>query len=383
VWAWLLARALDRPTRGRFVAVGAGIALLVLIRPANQVLVPLAVVAPLVAYIAWRRRFALAAVCVVAAVLPLAAWALYNGVRYDDATVARGGRAWVPFLQVFTSNRTISPENGPASQRLASLIEQEVLSRDPHAGLDVTLDAYLQNGSNYETVRLIALSDAVLGRGENYAVLFDSATEAIRAHPGVYFRGVADTFWEFMRQKPLRENIAPREQTAPAAPAPTFESDGAVLPNPQATVLVDGVPYGFVWCASDYIDSCTLADPSQAFQDPATQERYREVVARVRAWDAQLPTRAGASFVPEVLNRITPRFPTPPLLLALGIVALVWRRPRGWPTIVLLWVAAFLVLLIHAASQGVAPEFALPVYPVFIVTALAALAGDRGGQPDR
>jgi hypothetical protein len=70
-------------------------------------------------------------------------------------------------------------------------------------------------------------------------------------------------------------------------------------------------------------------------------------------------------------------------LLALGIVALVWRRPRGWPTIVLLWVAAFLVLLIHAASQGVAPEFALPVYPVFIVTALAALAGDRGGQPDR
>jgi len=47
-------------------------------------------------------------------------------------------------------------------------------------------------------------------------------------------------------------------------------------------------------------------------------------------------------------------------------------------TIVLLWLAAFLVLLIHAASQGVAPEFALPVYPIFIVAALGALAGDRG-----
>jgi hypothetical protein len=383
IWAWLLARAMDRPAAGRFMAVGAGIALLVLARPANQVLLPLALAAPLVAYVAWRRRFALAAVCFVAAVLPLAAWAVHNGIRYDDATVARGGRAWVPFLIVFTGNKTISPENGPASERLAALIEQQVLPGEPHTGLDVTLEAYLRNGSNYETVRLIALSDSVLGRGENYDVLVDSAVEAIRAHPGVYFPGVADTFWEFMRQKPLRENVAPREQTAPEPPPPTFESDGNVLPNPQATILVDGVPYGFVWCASDYIDSCTLVDPSRVFTGPATQERYREVVSQIRAWDAELPSREGVDVVPEILNRITPRFPTPVLWLAVGVVALLWRRQPGWRTIVLLWVAAFLVLLIHAASQGVAPEFALPVYPVFIVTALCALAGDRGGQPGR
>jgi hypothetical protein len=43
------------------------------------------------------------------------------------------------------------------------------------------------------------------------------------------------------------------------------------------------------------------------------------------------------------------------------------------------------VRLIHAASQGVAPEFALPLYPIFIVTALGALAGEstvrRGRTP--
>ena len=323
----------------------------------------------------------LAAACVLAAVIPLAAWAVHNGERYDDTTVARGGRAWVPFLQVFTANRTISPENGPASERLSALIEEHVLPLQPHAALDVSPDVYLRNGSNYETVRLIALSDSILGRGENYDVLFDSALEAIREHPGVYFRRVGDTFWEFLRQKPLRENVAPREQTAPEAPAPTFESDGDVLPNPQATILVGGVPYGFVWCASDYIDSCTLAKPAQVWPERAAQERYREVVAQVRAWDAELPAREGVSFVPELLNRITPRYPTPVLWLAVGIVALVWRRPRAWRTIVLLWAAAVLVLLIHAASQGVAPEFALPLYPVFIVTALGALAGDRGPRP--
>jgi len=356
--------------------VGAGMAVLVLIRPANQILLPLALI-PLLAPVAWRRRIAWSGACLAGALALLGAWAAHNGVRYDDTTVARGGRAWVPFLRVFTDDRTISPENGDASRRLAALIESHVLAKPPHARLHVPLDAYLRNGSNYETVRLIALSDEVFGKGDDYGVLFDSALEAIRAHPGTYARGVAHTFWQFLVQRPLREGIAPRVQTEPAPPSRTFVSDGVVLPNPQAYVLVEGVPYGFVWCASDYIDSCTLSDPALVWADPRTQNRYREIVAQVRRWDAELPSRTGVAFVPEILNRITPRFPRPPLWLAVGLVALVVRRPVGWRTIVVLWVGAFLVLLVHAASQGVAPEFALPLYPVFIVTALGALAGER------
>ncbi len=379
LWALLLAHTLDRPSTWRFVALGAGVAALVLTRPANQVLIPVAL-APLLLPVSWRRRLTWSAACLAASIGLLGAWAVHNGVRYDDTTVARGGRAWVPFLRVFLADKTVSPENGPASRRLADLIEEEVLARDPHASLRVPLDAYLQNGSNYETVRLIALSDRVLGRDENYDVLFDSALEAIREHPGTYLRGVSDVFWEFLMQRPLREDVVPRAQTDPDPPPPTFESNGVVLPNPQAYVLVEGVPYGFVWCASDYIDSCTLEDPSQVWVELATQERYRELVAQVRDWDAELPARDGQAWVTEILNRITPRFPRPPLWLAVGLVALVWRRPRGWRTIVVLWAAAAAVLLIHAASQGVAPEFALPLYPIFIVTALGALAGDRPGH---
>ena len=215
------------------MAVGAGIAVLVLIRPANQVLL-LAALVPLVAPVAWRRRLAWSGACIAAAALPLAAWALHNGIRYDDATVARGGRAWVPFLIVFTGNQTISPDNGPASRRLAELIEQQVLAEPPFESLRVPLETYLQTGSNYETVRLIALSDTVLGRGENYDVLFDSAFEAIREHPGTYVDGVAETIGDFLTQRPLREGIAPREQTAPEPPPPTFDVDGQLVPNPQA-----------------------------------------------------------------------------------------------------------------------------------------------------
>jgi hypothetical protein len=376
LWALLLARTLRTPRGWRFAALGAGMALLVLIRPANQILLPLALV-PLLAPVVWRRRIAWSGACLAGALVLLGAWAAHNGIRYHDTTVARGGRAWVPFLRVFTDDRTISPENGDASRRLAALVEAHVLAKPPYRPLQVPLDAYLRNGSNYETVRLIALSDDVLGRDENYDVLFDSAVEAIREHPGTYFRGVADTFWQFLVQRPLREDIAPRAQTAPSPPAATFTSDDVVLPNPQAHVLVEAVPYGFVWCASDYIDSCTLSDPSLVWADRGRQDRYREIVGRLRKWDAELPSRTGVTLVPEILNRITPRFPRPPLWLAVGLVALLVRRPVAWRTIVVLWVGAFLVLLVHAASQGVAPEFALPLYPVFIVTALGALAGER------
>ena len=377
VWALVLARTIERPSTWRFAALGAGIAALALIRPANQVLLP-AVLAALLVPVPWRRRLGWATAALAAAAAILGGWALHNGIRYDDATVARGGRAWVPFLRVWLADETIAPENGTDSRRLATLIEREVLADGPHARLDVTLDAYLANPSNYETVRLIALSDEVLGSGENYDVLFGSALEAIRENAETYFRGVADVFWEFLQQQPLRENVGPREHTAPSPPEPTFESDGAVLPNPQAYVLVEGVPYGFVWCASDYIDSCTLRRPALAWDDPERQRRYREVVSQIRAWDADLPAREGLSAVDEILNRITPRFPRPPFWIAIGIVGLTFRRPRGWRTIVVLWACAAAVLLIHAASQGVAPEFALPLYPLFVVTGLAAVAGDRG-----
>ena len=376
LWSLGLARVLRRPSGFGFAALGAGIGILVLIRPANQVLLPI-VLLPLLLPTAWRKRLAWSAAAAAAAIGLTGAWAVTNGIRYDDTTVARGGRAWVPFLRVFLADKTISPENGDASRRLANLIEDEVLAKEPYAGLRVPLAAYLANGSNYETVRLIALSDRVYGTDENYDVLFDSALEAIREHPSTYAHGVADAFWEFLTQAPLREDVVRREQAAPEAAPRTFEADGVVLPNPQAHVLVEGVPYGFVWCASDYIDSCTLDDPALPWDDEQRQARYREIVRQVRAWDAELPSRDGVDVVTELLNRVTPRFPRPPFWLVLGLIGLVVRRPGDWRLIVTLWSSAGLVLLIHAASQGVTPEFALPLYPVFIVTALGALAGER------
>ena len=284
--------------------------MLVLIRPANQILLPLAL-APLIAYVAWRRRFVLTAACVAAALLPLAAWALHNGVRYEEPTVARGGRAWVPFLQVFTSNKTIAPENGEASQRLGELIEREVLSRDPHASLDVTLDAYLANGSNYETVRLIALSDTVLGRDENYDVLFDSALEAIREHPGTYFRGVARHVLGVPRPEAAPRGRRPARADGSRGACSDLRVGRRRAPQPPGHRPARRRPVR-LRLVRVRLHRLVHRGGSrrQVWSDPGTQERYREIVAQVRAWDAELPAREGVDAVTEILNRVTPRFPT-------------------------------------------------------------------------
>ena len=224
-------------------------------------------------------------------------------------------------------------------------------------------------------MRLIALSDEVLGSDENYGVLFESAVEAIREHPGTYFRGVADTFWDFLMQAPLREDVAPREQTAPEAPPPTFEQDGVVLPNPGAR------------CSRPCRTGSSGAPPTTSTPARSTAPRscgrtgdaarYREVVAQVRSWDADLPSREECPSC---------RAPEPDHAALPAPAAVAPRRggrARGPAslaarTVLALWLAAGLVLLVHAVSQGVAPEFALPLYPVFIVTALVALSGDRG-----
>ena len=112
LWALILARTLRRPSTRGFAALGLGLAVLVLIRPANQVLLPAVLVPLLAAAVPWRRRLTWVGGLLRGRGLPLAAWAVHNGVRYDDPTVTRGGRAWVPFLRVFLADGTIAPENG-------------------------------------------------------------------------------------------------------------------------------------------------------------------------------------------------------------------------------------------------------------------------------
>jgi hypothetical protein len=355
------------------VAVGLGVALLTLCRPAAQVAVLACVLVPLVARRGWRPVLRGAAIALTAAVVPLGLWAAHNAVRYDDFTVARGSKAWVPF---FREAGDVDPSNGDASRRLADAVARNVLTQPPYKSRDVDVQRYFHGAGNLEVIRMIALSDRVFGWGDDYDVLFDASVEAIRADPWPYVRGVADTFWHFLSQRYAPE-LRERPVTYPPLAA-EITIDGEPFPAPIAvSPLVEAVRYGFVWCPTDEIDRCVVPDPVAALGSRSEARRYDELVDTVRDWNAQLPTRDSNATLASKGGTASWRWPRPFLWIALAAGAFAIRRPRGTAPALVLAATAALVLLVHSLSQAPQSEFELPLVPVWIVAALIALLAPR------
>ena len=63
--------------------------------------------------------------------------------------------------------------------------------------------------------------------------------------------------------------------------------------------------------------------------------------------------------------------------IVLGVIAIAWRRPRGWPILVALSLAAVAVVSLNALGLFADLHFVLPVAPAFVLFGLAALLGER------
>jgi hypothetical protein len=383
VWAGLVVRAVLQPSRHLLVGVGAGAALLTLTRPAGQVLVLAAAGVALVATGSLRSRLANLAVVLLAAAIPLAGWAAINSARYGDFTVARGGKAWVPFYKVHTQ---IEPANGVASKRLANAITRYVVVLPPYRRLHVDTQTYLRAGANLEAIRMVGLSDQVFGRSSGYSVLYDAAIEAIRRHPRQYVDDVATTMRAFVTQ---RYSLSPvtRTRSYPREPA-VILVDGKPFPSPTSvSPVLSLVRYGFVWCPTDDLERCVVRDPSRVFALPRDQRRYAALVARLRDWNGQLPLRNGNVWLAGKLGTVSWNTPSPLVWIVAALVGIIAWRPRGWPALLTLMVGAGLVLLVHALSQAPQTEYELPLRPIFVLAAVAAFAGEgkpwrrRGGRP--
>jgi hypothetical protein len=374
LWALLVTRAAGRPSFRRFGFVGLGVALLALIRPGNAVLLAF-VLFPLVLAGRWRERAMWSGAFVVAAVLPLVAWAMLNGVRFGDYTLARGGNAVVPFYRAFITDRIVSPENGPASRRLADAVRSHLITRDPYKSYGVTTQKVFSSGSFRIHEDLYLLSDQVFGWNSDYSVLRKAGVEAVRAHPGKYTSGVAETVWQQLSKSFFRTPPAP----APDRPQPLDAVNGRKLPEPTEG---EPIPAGqSVWISrpdNSIRDVWTSATQHHfVFRDPRERPRFDEIVRERDALFAALPDRAGNAWLAHRLNQLSRWFPRLILWIALGLIALVLRRPKGAPTLVVLGLAGLIVIVFNALGLFADPHFALPVAPAFILLGAGALLGDR------
>ena len=377
--ALLLTRAGFAPTVRRFAFVGLGIALLALVRPGNAVLIAFAVF-PLVLPGSWRDRLRWAGAVALAAALPLVAWSVHNGVRFDSWGLARGGNAIIPFYRAFITDHIISPENGESSRQLAVAMQQHLLTREPYRSYGVTLDQLFEKGSFRVHEDLYLLSDQVFGWDTNYEVLRKAGIEGVRAHPGVYARGVAGTVWEELSKAHFRVVSEPsNDGNAATAPTATVVVHGKRLPAPTEGQPIPGGQV--VWISRpDNSIRQVWTSPTEwhfEFARPSERPRFERVERRTQELFAALPDRHGNARLALRLNQLSRWYPRPWMWILLGLIAIAVRRPRGWPILVTLSLAAFAAVLLNAFGLFADLHFVLPVAPAFVLLGLAGLVGGR------
>jgi hypothetical protein len=369
LFALLVVRAAARPSAGRFAAVGGGVALLALVRPGNAVLLAF-VVFPFVLPGAWRQRIRWAAALALAAVIPLVAWSVHNGVRFDTWSLARGGNAIIPFYRAFITDNIVSPQNGEASRRLAAAMQRDLLTREPYRSYGVTLDELFERGSFRVHEDLYLLSDQEFGWDSDYEVLRKAGVEGVRAHPGTYAAGVLGTIRDqlskaFFRELPTAATRdTPAVQTGPLPP-PT---EGEPVPGGQV-----------VWISRpDQRIRQVWTSPTEwhfEFDRATDRPRFERIERETEELLGALPDRTGNASLALRLNQFSRWYPRPWMWLLLGVIALVVRRPRGAASLIALTVAALGVVAVNALGLFADLHFVLPVAPAFVLFGLASLLG--------
>jgi len=302
-WALLVTRAAVDPTMRRFAYVGLGVATTALIRPGNALLLAF-VLFPLVLPGTWRERARWAGAFVAAGLLPLVAWAILNGARFGDYTLARGGNAVIPFYRAFITDRIVKPDNGPASRKLARAIEQHLLTRDPYKSYGVTLDKVFSSGSFRIHEDLYLLSDHVFGWDSDYSVLRKAGIEAVRKHPGTYAHGVLGTIWHQLSKSYFRP---PPSTTSSQSAASTVVVKGERLPAPTEG---EPIPAGQnVWISrpDNSIEDVWTSGTQHhfVFHKPSQRPRFDQIRHERDELFAGLPDRRGNAWLSHRLDQLS------------------------------------------------------------------------------
>jgi hypothetical protein len=425
-WALLLARGIRRPSLATWAVAGLGLAVLVLVRPGNQVLLvmvllPLAVAGPWRERLVWVAAFfvpavvvsqawkavaelrwgdavtlepstgllALAALCVplllpspwrlrvgvVAALLVVAALAIrglpgQTPAQYARSVVRNESNQFV--YRTFELDRIMAPENGSASRRLARRVRRDLLTREPYRSYGVSVHEVFASGSNRIFGDLTGIAPA--------SELAAATREAIRRHPRTFVSSIGHTIWDELA---VRRVYAPLSAPGPSTSAPSQQADSVVvkgkrLPKPSEgepipasaigpVLWTTGGPAGEVWRSP--------TDHSYVFTDPRDARRAQRFYRQVDRLDSRIPTHGANEQLVLRLNQASHRFPPPLVFLLIGVVGFAVRRCRHALLAFAPCLAGLVVILASALVAPAVAEYAAPVSPAFVLLAAAGVVG--------
>ncbi len=396
-WALLLSRAIQRPSIRAFVFVGLGMGALVLVRPANQVLLVMALL-PLVLRAPWRDRFAWLAAFFIPAVVVSQAWKAVAELRYGDAVALEPSTGLLALAVVmaplllpspwrvrvgalvalvvvaalavkglpgqspaqytrsavrnesnqflyrsFELDRIIAPENGPASRRLARVVQRELLPREPYRSYGVDVQEFFASGSDRMFGDLTGVAPP--------ADLAAATREAIRRHPGKFASSIARTLWEQLASRPVyapEAVAAPDDQAAARGQETEFiVVNGRRLPKPTEGQPIPASAIGpLLWTPGGPAQEVWQSPTAHrfVFTDPQDERRYDKLGRDVERLSSRRPRNAlvalapclaglvvivvTALVAPSVAEYAAPVSPAFLMLAAVGVVGVPVRRER-------------------------------------------------------
>lgn len=188
-WAWVAFWAMGKASWKSGLALGILTFLLVINRPANQLLIS-ACLLPLFGFlvaggpkIGFRGRFACSILAFGVALCLTSAYMGYNGWRYGQFCIARLGGASVPFYRMFVEERLVRPENGPRSAELADLARRKVLSHENFQKYKIDEKTFFQFTTSRMFDALFRASVEERGWDDDFQLFQDAAWECMSANP--------------------------------------------------------------------------------------------------------------------------------------------------------------------------------------------------------
>lgn len=358
IWTLLAFVAMTKPSIKLGLLFGFCTFLLIMNRPANQLMVAgcfLPVLGFLVAgapVVRVSQRWLCSLLACGVAVGLTAAYMTYNWARYGEFCVARMGGASVPFHRVFLDERLLRPEHGPYNAELADLVRRKILPDETFRQYEINERTFYEFSTSRMFDALIRASVEERGWDNDFKLLSSAAWESIAADPVEFWKSYIDGVYAMfkIRDKRLfRLSKSGRRfrafQDERERRYARYESQGLARPSEGDLLLSTG------WWLSP--------DPLGRKERPKPEIWYEP-----RGWelDQRQPPGERMQLARDWSLKISPSW----MQLGVGLLGTVLAllRGRGDPRLLLITLACLPVLL--ATWLGVLLRFyRFPFDPVF------------------
>jgi len=282
---------------------------------------------------------------------------LYKGIRLNDYTLSRGSN-YLAFVRIYSLQEPLfNPRNGPNSEKLVKIIQEELLDTELYKKYDITLDKILNYQPNRRFLHDITVAvDKVEGWDSQYELLEKVAFESIKSNPSSYFKN-------YLKDIILLTTI---EQQIPESPVPIdakiYLNDTKIngtdsLPQPTEGELI---PYSNIWWMLSNPDNEL---PSQS-ELKYFNDKYEEISLDLeKAYGSPLMSR-----IVEFLwhNVKIPFF----YFLIFGILGIIFSKTNKKILLINIFVV-YLIIIIGSLYGSFYSRYRLPLDPLIATSGVA------------